>query len=82
MSTIGRPRGGAVETVVIGEALDADPKIGVLLPCNVVVRETDTGVTVEALDPGLMSSLTGNAEMVQISDEARELVNDALARLQ
>ncbi len=73
---------GACNPNLAGRALDAEPKIGVLLPCNVVVRETDTGVTVEALDPGLMSSLTGNQEMVPISDEARRLVGDALALLE
>ena len=53
-----------------------------LLPCNVVVREADGGVTVEALDPGLMSSLTGKEELGPVSDEARQLLGEALTQLQ
>ena len=72
---------GACNPNLAGRALDADPMIGVMLPCNVVVRETDSDVTVEALDPGLMSSLTGNEELGPVADEARRLLGDALSRL-
>ena len=73
---------GACNPNLAGHALDADPTIGVLLPCNVVVREADDGVTVEALDPGLMSSLTGKEELGPVSDEARQLLGEALTQLQ
>jgi uncharacterized protein (DUF302 family) len=72
---------GACNPHLAGRALDADPMISVMLPCNVVVRETDSGVTVEALDPGLMSSLTGNEELGPVADEARRLLGDALSQL-
>jgi uncharacterized protein (DUF302 family) len=72
---------GACNPNLAGQALDADPTIGVLLPCNVVVREADDGVTVEALDPGLMSSLTGKEELGPVSDEARRLLGEALTQL-
>ena len=72
---------GACNPTLAGQALDADPTIGVLLPCNVVVREVDDGVTVEALDPGLMSSLTGKEELGPVSNEARRLLGEALTQL-
>ncbi len=72
---------GACNPHLAARALDADPQIGVLLPCNVVVRETDDGVVVEALDPGIMGTLTGHDDIVALAGEARELVNQALARL-
>ena len=72
---------GACNPGLVGRALDADPTIGVLLPCNVVVREIDSGVTVEALDPGLMSSLTGKEALGPVSDEARQLLGEALSKL-
>ena len=72
---------GACNPQLASRALDAVPQIGVLLPCNVCVRETDTGIAVEAMDPGVMSSLTGNAAVREVADEARQRVNDALARL-
>jgi uncharacterized protein (DUF302 family) len=72
---------GACNPHLASRALDALPQIGVLLPCNVVVRESDGDVIVEAMDPGLMGSITGNDQIAAIADEARDLINNALARL-
>lgn len=72
---------GACNPHLASQALDAEPQIGVLLPCNVVVRETGHGVVVEAMDPGLMASVTGNVLVTPIAEEARRLVNNALITL-
>ncbi len=72
---------GTCNPNLAGQAIDAEPQIGVLLPCNCVVRETDAGVAVEAMDPGVMSTLTGNDKVIPIADEARRLVNNALNQL-
>jgi uncharacterized protein (DUF302 family) len=72
---------GACNPRLASAALDTEPLIGVLLPCNVVVRQVGDKVVVDAMDPGLMATMTGRAEMQPIADEARELVNSALARL-
>jgi uncharacterized protein (DUF302 family) len=72
---------GACNPQLASAALDTEPLIGVLLPCNVVVREVDGHVIVDAMDPGLMATMTGRSEMQPIADEARRLVNAALARL-
>ena len=72
---------GACNPQLASRALDAEPQIGVLLPCNVVVRETELGVTVEALDPGLMGQLVASEDIRPVADEARRLVGDALQRL-
>ncbi len=63
------------------QALDAVPQIGVLLPCNVVVRGTDGDVIVEALDPGLMVEIAEVDDLMPIADEARQLINKALNQL-
>ena len=72
---------GACNPQLASRALDAEPQIGVLLPCNVVVRETELGVTVEALDPGLMGQLVASEAIRPVAEEARRLVGDALQRL-
>ena len=52
---------GACRPPLAKRALEIDPSIGTLLPCNVVVREDGAGNTlVEALDPATMVELTGN----------------------
>ena len=46
-----------------------------------VVRQADQGVVVEAMDPGLMASITGVDAVQPIADEARQLVGNALQRV-
>ncbi len=72
---------GTCNPALASRAVQAVPQIGALLPCNVVVRQTDRGVSVEALDPGLMASISNSADMAPIADEARTLVGNALNSL-
>lgn len=72
---------GACNPNLASRALELEPQIGVLLPCNVVVREAGDRVMVEALDPGLMATITDNPEVQPLADHARSLINAALARL-
>lgn len=69
---------GACNPRLASAALDVEPLIGVLLPCNVVVREVGDRVYVDAMDPGLMVSMTGREALEPVAAEARTLVNDAL----
>lgn len=72
---------GACNPDLASQALDAEPQIGVLLPCNVVVRQRDGDVVIEAMDPGLMATIVGTDAVRPIADEARRLVSNALQRL-
>lgn len=72
---------GACNPSLAHRALQIDPSIGLLLPCNVVVRRTDSGVVVEAIDPVMMVTLSGNALLQAIADEAGARLSAALAAL-
>jgi uncharacterized protein (DUF302 family) len=72
---------GACNPHLASRALDAEPRVGVLLPCNVVVRQADGDVLVEAMDPGVMAALTGSEAIGTIAEEARRLVSNALDRV-
>ncbi|HQZ85290.1 MAG: hypothetical protein QG671_1004 [Actinomycetota bacterium] len=62
-------------------ALQAEPSIGLLLPCNVVVRATDEGTVVDMINPQMMVELTSSEEMAAVADEVNESLSAALASL-
>ena len=62
-------------------ALGVDRSIGLLLPCNVVVRATDAGTVVEALDPQVMVTLTGQSGLKPVADAVARRLASALAGL-
>jgi uncharacterized protein (DUF302 family) len=62
-------------------SITRERQIGTLLPCNVVVRTGETGVIVDAMDPAIMASVTGNPQLKPIADEAARLVGGALSEL-
>ena len=64
---------GACNPPLAHQALQADPDIGLLLPCNVVVREEAPGrVVVGFLDPQIMVNLVGTSEVKTVADAAEQ----------
>ena len=72
---------GACNPPFASRALGIDRSIGLLLPCNVVVRATADGTIVEALDPQIMATLTGRPELKAVADEVGRRLAGALASL-
>ena len=73
---------GACNPPLAHQALSVDASLGLLLPCNVVVRTLDDEHTlVEAMDPGVMVTATGNPALEPVAAQARERLNKALADL-
>lgn len=63
---------GACNPTLANKALDLEPDIGLLLPCNVVVREdADGGVTILFLDPNIMIDLVENKAIKEVATDAR-----------
>ncbi len=73
---------GACNPPLAHRAIELEASIGLLLPCNVVVRAIDdTHTRVEAMDPALMVSLTGNPDIAEVADEASSRLSGALRAL-
>lgn len=74
---------GACNPVLANQAIDAEPDIGLLLPCNVIVREEEDGsVTVGFMDPVAVLGLVQRDEVKTLGTEVRsrlERVRDAIA---
>jgi uncharacterized protein (DUF302 family) len=73
---------GACNPPLAHRGLEAEPDLGLLLPCNVVVRVDEDGATrVTALDPDVMVGVTGRPELGSVAAEARQRLRAALDRL-
>lgn len=73
---------GACNPKLANQAIEAEPDIGLLLPCNVLVREDDNGqIVVAFMDPQTVLGLVGREELAALGSEVKaklERVRDAL----
>lgn len=73
---------GACRPTLALAALQTEPSIGLLLPCNVVVRALDaSSAIVEAVDPQTMVSMTDNPALQVVADDATHRLTAALNSL-
>ncbi len=73
---------GACNPVLAHRALDAEPQIGLLLPCNVVVQESeDREVIVSIANPKVMFKMVDNPSLQSVADEADGRLRRALSAL-
>lgn len=72
---------GACNPGLAYRAVQAEPSVGVLLPCNVVVRGTGSMTIVEAQDPRMLSAMTGNPDLEDLSREVSALLDAALSEV-
>jgi uncharacterized protein (DUF302 family) len=73
---------GACNPHLSHRALRQEPDIGLLLPCNVVVRADEVGSRVDIADPQAMLGIAGNEQLVALATEAKQRLRRALQALQ
>ena len=73
---------GACNPPLAHRALEADPSVGALLPCNVVLRQDGTDTIVEAMDPMAALGIVDSAGVRPVATEARDRLVRAVASLE
>ncbi len=71
---------GACNPPLAHQALSAEPQLGTLLPCNVVVYERDGDTHISAIDADRMLSIVGNDELAPIATEVRDKLSAVVER--
>jgi uncharacterized protein (DUF302 family) len=69
---------GACNPKLAWRAIGVEPKIGAMLPCNVIVRQTGGSVTVSAVDPVASMEAVANADLKAVAGEVRGLLAAAV----
>jgi uncharacterized protein (DUF302 family) len=72
---------GACNPQFAHRALEAEPEIGTLLPCNVVVRKVGAGTRVDIMDPLAVMQLVGKPEVATIASEVRGRLRRVLGEI-
>ena len=63
------------------QALQAEDKIGTMLPCNVIVQDTGSGVEVSAIDPKASMTAVENSALEGIAEQVREKLRKVIENL-
>ena len=66
---------GACNPQMAHQAIGMEPKIGAMLPCNVILRAVDGGVEVSAVDPVASMQAIDNDELHVVAGEVREMLS-------
>lgn len=72
---------GACNPVQAHKAIEAEPNIGALLPCNVVLQEEGEQTLVQAVDPVASMQAVENEDLESVATEVRDLMQNVIARL-
>ncbi|MFP7571667.1 DUF302 domain-containing protein [Marivita sp. S2033] len=69
---------GACNPEMAHQAIEIEPRVGAMLPCNVILRQVDGGVEVSAVDPVASMQAIENAELTAVAGEVRDLLAKAV----
>jgi len=72
---------GACNPKMAFQALGMEPRVGAMLPCNVIIRQVDGGVEVSAIDPVESMAAIDNAALKDVAGHVRELLAEVVAAI-
>ncbi|MDL0433472.1 DUF302 domain-containing protein [Marinobacter sp. TBZ242] len=69
---------GACNPAMAWEAIGIEPRVGAMLPCNVILREVPEGVEVSAIDPVASMTAVDNDELKQVAAKVRDMLSEVV----
>lgn len=72
------PLHGACNPKMAHQALGIEPRVGAMLPCNVILREVEGGVEVSAIDPVASMQAVDNPELKRVAGRARDMLTEVI----
>ena len=69
---------GACNPKMAYQAIGMEPRVGAMLPCNVILRQVDAGVEVSAIDPVASMTAIDNDQLKLVAAEVRQLLADVV----
>jgi uncharacterized protein (DUF302 family) len=72
---------GACNPNMAHQAIGMEPRVGAMLPCNVILREVDDGVEVSAIDPVASMQAIKNPALQDVAGQVRDLLAEAVASI-
>ncbi|CUH65868.1 hypothetical protein TG4357_02100 [Thalassovita gelatinovora] len=72
---------GACNPQMAFQAIGMEPRVGAMLPCNVILREVENGVEVSAIDPEASMQAINNPDLHEVAGQVRDLLAKAVAAI-
>lgn len=72
---------GACNPGMAHQAIGLEPRVGAMLPCNVILREVDGGIEVSAIDPVASMSAIENPDLHAVAGQVRDMLTEAVAAI-
>jgi len=69
---------GACNPQMAYKAIEIEPKVGAMLPCNVILREVDGGIEISAVDPQASMAGIKNERLIAVAGEVRDMLAEAI----
>lgn len=72
---------GACNPNMAWEAIGMEPRVGAMLPCNVILRQIDGGVEVSAIDPQASMAAIDNEALIKVAGEVRTMLETVVSNV-
>lgn len=72
---------GACNPNMAHQAIGMEPKVGAMLPCNVILRQVEGGIQVSAIDPVASMQAIDNADLKSVAGQVREMLAQVVAEI-